>query len=358
MKQSLKWARCLPLLVGLIFSWSCASHSASKPESNNTFPEFVIKQRLQTNASGSVLAASRQITNSTGGKFVVPSAIAYSAEGDVYVADNNGQVVHRWKANSDRAEVFLSQKTGALNFPYAIQYGNRKLYVSDNDGIKIFSEDGQFERLIRIYFGVFSFVITSKGTILVNTLVREANNSDPLIVELDHSGKLMRGIGSRRNVPGHNGLEDKAFLAVSNGQLFAAFKHRPSVEVYDLDSGKLSRTLDIPHPVFVSLANAMLADREVSDKQLSGEAIIPKYLAGIRTSGGRVFLCLYLPKPEIWEMNDAGPQVKQIGVLADSSALEIFGFDVRASEATVKVSLGLTNPELSPSVCEVNITST
>lgn len=358
MRQGLKWARCLSLLAGLLFSLSCAKHSASEPESKNTFPEFVIKQRLQADTFGTVLATSRQVTNDAGGNFVVPSAIAYSPEGDVYIADNNGQVVHRWKANSDRAEVFLSQKTGALNFPYAIQYENRKLYVSDNDGIKIFSEDGQFEKLIRIYFGVFSFVVTSKATILVNTLLREADDSDPLIVELDHNGKLMRGFGVRRNVPGHNGLEDKAFFAIDNGQLFVAFKHRPSVEIYDIDSGKLSRTLDISHPVFLSLANALLLDHEVSEKKLSGEATIPKYLAGIRTSGGRVFVCLYLPRPEIWEINNAGLQVKQIGVLADSAALEIFGFDVRASDATVKVSLGLTNPELSPSVCEVNLIST
>lgn len=358
MKQSLKSAQCLSILVVLLCSWSCARPAGSGPQANNIFPEFVIKQRLQADGPIPALSTFRQITNGAGGNFVVPSAITYSDVGDVYVADNNGQVVHCWKANSDRVEVFLTQKVGALNFPNAIQYENHKLYVSDNDGIKIFSEDGQFERLIRIYFGVFSFLITPKGTILVNALVREANDSDPLIVELDHTGKLMRGFGLRQNVPGHNGLEDQAFLAVSNSLLFVAFKHRPSVEVYDLDSGKLNRTLDISHPVFLNLANALMGKPNVNEKKLSGEAVIPKYLAGIRISGGRVFLCLYLPRPEIWEINDGGQRVAQFVVLTDSPALEIFGFDVRAMGGTVKISLGLTDPQLSPSVCEVNTIST
>lgn len=332
----------------------CGPREAAQKSLNTTFPEFAMKQSLQYQATdqSAILSTVRRIKNSDGASFVVPSAIAYSEAGDLYVVDNNGQVIHRWKAGSNQVEVFLTQKAGAFNFPYAIQYANNKLYVSDNDGIKVFSADGQFEKLIRTYFGIFSFTITARETILVNALVRNADSSDPLIVELDRDGKLIRGFGSRQNVQGQNGLEDRAFLSLSNGQLFVAFKYRPVMEIYDIASGKLNRTIDIIHPVFRGLEKAM-HEAEANRRNLPEQALSPKYLAGMRSLRDRVFLCLYLPKPEIWELNEDGQRVRQFEVSSDSAALDIFGFDVRSMGSSVTLSLGLTDLDLSPSVLEV-----
>lgn len=356
MRKSIPTAMCLFILVlSLLVSGCARGHESAQKSLSVAFPEFTAKQRLQeqTEDPSVVLSIVRQIKNRTDVGMVVPSAIAYSESGDLYVLDNNGQVVHRWKVGSDQAEVFLTQKAGTFNFPFAMEYADNKIYVSDNDGIKVFSADGQFEKLIRTYFGIFSFAVTPRGTILVNALVRNADSSDPLIVELDPTGKLIRGFGSRQNVEGHDGLEDRAFLAISNGTLFVAFKYRPTVEVYDIASGKLNRTVDIAHPVFRGLERAML-EAEASRINSPGQSLTPKYLAGIRTLGTRVFLCLYLPTPEIWELDESGRRVSQFEISSGSPALDIFGFDVRSTGSSVTLSLGTTNSDLSPGVFEVN----
>ena len=351
MRKSIQPAMCFVTLVLSLLAWGCTREKSS----NTEFPEFAAKQKLQQEADShsAILSTVRQIKNGAGVSFVVPSAIAYSDAGDLYVVDNNGQVVHRWKTGSNQVEVFLTQKAGAFNFPFAIQYVNDKLYVSDNDGIKVFSADGQFEKLIRTYFGIFSFAITARETILVSALVRNADSSDPLIVELDPNGKLIRGFGSRQNVQGPDGLADQAFLALSNDQLFVAFKYRPTMEIYDLASGKLNRTVNIAHPVFRGLEKAM-EETQASSRNSPEQSLKPKYLAGIRTLRDRVFVCLYLPKPTIWELNKNGQQLRQFEISSDSPALNIFGFDVRSRGSSATLSLGLTDPELSPGVLEMN----
>jgi len=351
MRKSPQTAECLLVLVLSLLAGSCTKEKSLSTES----PEFAAKQRLQQqfDSHSAILSTVRQIKNGAGISFVVPSAIAYSEAGDLYVVDNNGQVVHRWRAGSNDVEVFLTQKAGTFDFPFAIQYAHNKLYVSDNDGIKVFSADGQFEKLIRTYFGIFSFAITARNTIMVNALVRNADSSDPLIVELDPNGKLIRGFGSRQNVQGHDGLADQAFLSLSNDQLFVAFKYRPTMEIYDIASGKLNRTVDIAHPVFRGLEKAM-QDGEASSRNSPEQSLTPRYLAGIRTLRDRIFVCLYLPKPTIWELNENGQRVRQFEIASDSPALNIFGFDVRAMGSSATLSLGLTDPELSPSVLEMN----
>jgi hypothetical protein len=161
---------------------------------------------------------------------------------------------------------------------------------------------------------------------------------------LDSHGKLIRGFGLRPNT--HEDLDAQAFLSVEKNQLFAAFKYRPIVEVYDIASGRLSRTIDISHSIFPQLAAQMSAEG-------SERGRLPRYLAGIKVIDRHIFLCLYLPKPEIWEMRDDGQRLRQFQVECPSSALDIFGFDVRARGSSVTIALGLIDPALSPTVAEI-----
>ncbi|MFZ0750740.1 MAG: hypothetical protein WAM70_15360, partial [Pyrinomonadaceae bacterium] len=328
---------------------ACAERSKSaSTKAKPHFPELTIKQKLQAESAGGSqsLRPSRLLENRGNAEFALPTALTYANNGDLYILDNNGHAVHRWSGGETKANVFLMQHVGALNFPYAGQIANQRLYISDNDGIKVFSTKGEFERLIRVYFGVFSFAITDKETFLISPLIRKPEAQSPLIVELDSHGKLIRGFGRRPNT--HESLDAQAFLSVEKNQLFVAFKYRPVVEVYDIASGRLSRTIDVSHSIFPQLAAQMSAGSEGSER-----GRLPRYLAGIKVIDGRIFLCLYLPKPEIWEMRDDGQRLRQFQVECPSSALDIFGFDVRARGNSVTIALGLIDPALSPSVAEI-----
>lgn len=337
--------------------------ASSKQTANTPFSELSVKLELQqalketTDQKTFAIAPHRLVKNGQGAGFVLPAGMSYSDSGGLYISDNNGHRIHYWPVDSSTAESLTPQSgKGKLKFPNSILCANEKVFVSDNDGIKVFSAGGQFERLIRPYYGIFSFTKTTKDTIFANTLIRNSQPQDPLIVELDHNGREIRGFGLRRNVAGHNGLEEEAFLALSQNVLLAAFKYRPSVELYDIDSGKMIGSFDIDHPVFRSLATE-LERRGVSDKQEKGRIFLPRYLAGIRVLGSRVFICLALPEPEIWEVDQIGNRLARFQVSGLPHAVDVFGFDVRSVGSNLLFSVGIIDQGWNTTVSELRINS-
>jgi hypothetical protein len=280
--------------------------------------------------------------------------ITYSDTGDVYVSDNIGHTIHRLPVGSIEIQTILANDGHVLRFPNSIHYWADKVVISDNEGIKILSPKGEFERLIRPYLGIFDFVITEHQTFLINTLVRNPESQDPLIVELDNHGRRLKAFGTRLGVPSHNGLEDQAFLALSEGLLFVAFKYRPLVEVYNIDSGKLLTSFEVNHPVFRLLSDELRASR-VTEAKTPGRVYLPRYIAGIRSNGKRIFLCLNLPQPEIWEVDTKGKVLAQFKVSDLAPAVDIFGFDVRINDNNVVFSIGVIDTSFAASVSEVSL---
>lgn len=305
------------LFIVLAFG-ACATkreETETKTGPTNPFPELSVKQRLQQSVgrddekNAADVVPFRMLNNRQGG-IVFPANLCYSSSGGVYISDNNGQRIGYWPPDSSTAKVFPTDAAKAvLKFPNSIQSSADRVLVADNDGIKMFSPDGHLERLIRSYLGIASFTIMKNGNILANTLIRNAAKDDPLIVELEQSGKQVRGFGARQNVAGHNGAEDVAFLAPSKTFVFVGFKHRPSVEIYDIDSASLVQALIIDHPVFRNLQNALESETRSQGEQ-RGRVFIPRFLAGIRVLNERVFLCLHLPEPEIWELDQKGKRLR------------------------------------------------
>lgn len=216
----------------------------------------------------------------------------------------------------------------------------------------MFSPSGRFERLTRSYFGISSFTVTDNGTILANTLIRNPANDDPLIVEIEPDGKQVRGFGARRNVAGHNGAEDVAFLTVSKTLLFAAFKHHPTIEIYDIRSGRLVQTLTIDHPIFRELQKEL-----TSEKNSDGRVFVPRYLAGIRVVDNRIFLCLHLPEPEIWELDQKGNRLAQSRISGLPPAVDFFGFDIRLDKGSLLFAMGIIDQRWNATVSEIKITT-
>jgi len=336
---------------------------SAPPQTTSPFAELMIKRELQqtfkeqTKAKVVSISPFRSVTKGAGARFVFPAGLSYSESGTLYISDNNGHRIHYWSADSANAVALPTQPgEGRLKFPNTIQCAGEHLFISDNDGIKIFSADGAFERLIRPYFGIFSFIKSDKESFFANTLIRNANSTDPLIMELDRNGKEIRGLGLRRNITGHNGLEDQAFLARSQQQLFAAFKYRPDVEIYDLKSGKLTANFAVAHPVFKSLANE-LERRGIRDNQENGRVFVPRYLAGIRVLENRIFLCLALPEPEIWEIDQNGTPLVQFHIIGLPPAVDVFGFDLRTIGNDLIFSVGIIDQGWNATVSELRSSS-
>jgi hypothetical protein len=246
----------------------------------------------------------------------------------------------------------IDSEKGELKFPSNIRYAQNRLYVSDNDGIKVYSPDGKFERLIRCFIGIFFFTITDKQAFLVSPLIRNPEPEDPLLIEIDMNGKQLRSFGHRTN--GHNGIDDQAYLALYGNSIYVAYKHRPLVEIYSFESGSLVKSFNVNHPVFNTLEKE-LQSKGVSEKQRQGRVYVPRYLAGIQVWKGRVFLCLHLPEPEIWEMNEQGDLRQTYRITGLNPAVEIFGFDLHANGENLNSSLGIIDAEWKTTVCELNL---
>lgn len=358
--------RLITICFFIALAYGACAHkreeAVTKTAATNIFPELGVKQRLQqsvktddkTNAS--TVTPFRMLNNRQAG-IIFPASLCYSDSGGLYISDNNAQKIEYWPSDSSTARALPSEAgNGALKFPNAIQWSSTgRILVADNDGIKMFSPDGRFERLIRSYFGVSSFTITDEGTILANTLIRNPDNDDPLIVEIEPDGKLVRGFGVRRNVAGHNGAEDIVFLTLSRTLMFAAFKHHPTVEIYDIDSGRLVQTLTIDHPVFRDLQKELTSEKP-SEGQQHGRVFVPRYLAGIRVVDNRIFLCLHLPEPEIWELDQKGNRLAQFRISGLPPAVDVFGFDVRLETAHLLFAVGIIDQRWNATVSETRIT--
>jgi hypothetical protein len=334
----------------------------TKTGTPNTFPELSVKQRLQQFVKRDEEKNVLEITpfrmlNNRQGAIVFPAGLCYSNSGGLYISDNNGQKIQYWPSDSSTASVLPTEPAKAqLKFPNTVQWSSGRILVSDNDGIKMFSAEGHLERLTRSYFGISSFTLTDKGSILANTLIRTPDNDDPLIVEIEQGGKQVRGFGTRRNVAGHNGAEDIAFLALSKTLLFAAFKHRPTIEVYDIDSGELVQTLTVDHPVFRTLQNDLTSET-LSQGQQPGRVFVPRYSAGIRVVNNRVFLCLHLPEPEIWELDQKGNRLAEFRISGLPPAVDFFGFDVRLDKGNLLFAVGTIDQRWNATISETKTTT-
>ena len=347
------------LTVAVALQCGCLRTGQSVVKQSATEPsEFTVKHHLQQDQKENsvrmeVVTPYRFVSNQAGSEFVFPASISYSDSGTIYISDNNGHRIHYWPVDASTSTAFLPESgNGKLKFPNSIQYVDGEIFISDNDGIKVFTPDGHLQRLIRSYFGIFSFIKTTKENIFANSLIRNADAQDPLIVELNQHGKELRGFGRRHNVAGHNGLEDQAFLAISGSLLLAAFKYQPLVEIYDVESGKLMGSFDIDHPVFRALSRELEWQR-VPQKPEEGRVFVPRYLAGIRASGKRIFLCLHLPEPEIWEVDQKGNRLKEFRVSGLPPAVDIFGFDIRSVTDKLTFSIGIIDQEWYATIAEL-----
>ena len=339
------------LALGTVLFAGCSGQkvtSVADSQQAHRLSEHEFKEKLlsETAVRATPLKQSRSVGRGHGAELVVPAAVAYSQTGSLYVSDNNTHSIQVWTPDSPAiSDLTLTSQSNPLKFPTSVEVWNENIFVSDDDGIKILSLEGQLENHLRTYYGIFHFAISEKGTIFASVMMRTPDAQDPLIVEFDQSGKVVRKMGSRSAKAGLGDLENQGFVALSNDLLIFAYKYRPMVEVYSVDSGEMVRTFDIKHPVFPSLGR---------ESSLQEPNLVPRYVAGIKTLKERIFLCLHLPVPEVWELNEEGKVLAEFRANGLPTAVHVFGFDARLNGGAPTFAIGVLDPTWAASVFELS----
>lgn len=242
-----------------------------------------------------------------GGAFAFPASLAVAEDGVVYVSDNNAQAIHYAAPDSDVVNTLQTQGgEGKLNWPTTIRVAQDALFVTDNDGLKVYQRDGALRRVLKTYYGVNHFAVRPDGSFYVNPAFSHENTSNPLVVELNGDGTRVREFGERLNRAEHIGLEDRVYLADSKKYLVVVYKHLPRVRLYQPD-GKLAREFEVTHPLFEEFDD--LGRSEFFTRPKPNAYRLPKYIAGASVVGDRVLVLLDLPQPEVVEFDFEGREL-------------------------------------------------
>lgn len=298
-----------------------------------------LKDLTLTNAV--TLRTEHTVRKGDGADFVFPSSLLVDRDGEVLIADNNGHAIYRWSNGHPKTTALVSSTSEyPLQFPTTIQEVGGKIYVADNDGIKVFKKNGRFESLLRTYYALFDFVLSDDRSIYANPEFRNLKDSDPLIVKLSPNGQRVSGFGRRLNHPKFKGFDDRAFLARSGKLLFAAFRHRPQVAVFDLSQEQLVREFPVSHSAFESLAK--LAQDEKITNPTPAQVVLPRYIAAVTVLADSVFVLLHLPHVEIVEFSLDGAEKRRYRSAEITEARDYFGLAVRRESDSVKFFVGVS----------------
>lgn len=322
------------LVAGLVACSACTRNSAKTKGENDLFKsvpvETSIKQSLLSKypAPDAISLTVTKQTQSKAKTLDYPVSFASSDDGGFYISDNNGHAV--FYVSSDLASVKkFSDKNGEkqLQYPNTIQMQQDKIFVSDNDGIKVFARDQSLQKTLRPFYASFHFAVDASENIFLNPILLKPKESDPLIVKLDKQGSRIGGFGKRLNRTEHNNLEDEAYLCEVNGKVITAFKHRPLIQIYDANKGELLREFSATHPIFEELKK-LEEDRNFVNPR-EGVLMLPRYIGGVRATSDRIYVLLYLPQPEILEYNFQGREIARYRATEQRTVVDYFGFDVR-----------------------------
>lgn len=313
------------LLIILIVLWpnvACrnasgtdgGTESITKHRHNSSDIEFSIKEKAVRNGPlprAGELKVVRSIQSELGGNgpLVYPASIAICDRGRVYLTDNNAHLIRYTTFDSEAIVTMPSvEGSGRLLWPNLIEHVGRSLFITDNEGIKVFSEDGSFEQLLRTYYQINHFAVRPDGKIYVNPSFRTRKLDNPLIVELDRGGKKIRGFGTRLNGPDTIGLSDEVYVRTTDDYIVAVFKHSPIVRVYN-DQGMIVREFKVDHPAFEALG-VLMNDKSFVMPEPSKQRL-PRYISGARIVGDRLLVLLDLPYPEIAEFDLYGRETNR-----------------------------------------------
>jgi hypothetical protein len=308
---------------------SVAVNPPAKPPSGNSRDFEIKKTALRELPPTSAISLKQERSiKSEGARFANPSSMFTDKDGNILIADNTAHVIDFYSAKTNETTVVPTPTgEGALRFPFVVRKAQHKIYVTDDEGVKIFKENGQYEKLLRTHYSMWDFVLGNDGSIYANTAYRGSTDSEGLIVKLNSNGERVSSFGRRFNQSQYKGLDDQAFMTCSWPLLFVAFKHRPLVAIYDLTNEKLVREFTVQHQVFSRL-DSLSKDASFTNPNPS-KVVLPRYVAGIAVADNRIFVLLHLPQIEIVEFDFLGNEKNRYRSSEVSNVLNYFGFGIQ-----------------------------
>src|SRR5688572_23261427 len=161
-----------------------AANSSKKIASDFETKEAALKELPPTTAIS--LKRERTIRKGEGARFIYPSSMVTDQDGNILIADNNGHAITSYSPKANETTVLPTPTgEGALRFPFVVQKAQQKIYVADDEGMKIFNENAQYEKLLRTHYSINDFVLGKDGFIYANIAHKAPAASDGLIVKLN-----------------------------------------------------------------------------------------------------------------------------------------------------------------------------
>src|SRR5262249_6046870 len=140
----------------------------------------------------SAIALKKEISIEKGGgaHFIYPSSMDTDKSGNILIADNMAHTLDLYSAKTNETTVVQTPTgDGALRFPFGVRKAEQKIYVTDDEGVKVFKENGQYEKLLRTHYSMWDFALGNDGSIYANTAYRGQAESEGLIVKLNPNGE-------------------------------------------------------------------------------------------------------------------------------------------------------------------------
>ena len=283
-----------------------------------------------------------------------PASLTTSGDRHIYLSDNNGHKIFNISSDSELPIQFSKERKDSdesLKYPNTIKIYREKIFVSDNDGIKVFNKSGEFEKTLRVYYSINSFTIDSKGDFFINPNFLEPNQENPLIIKLDKNGTRTGEIGQITNSAEYNGLEGNAYVETSDKYIILAYKHLPLVKIFDSENGRLIRKIKVEASIFDELGKLKENKEFVNPRK--GINVLPRYVAGLKVLQNKIFLLLHLPHPEIVVLNFQGKEIIRFRAeeLRESN---YFGFDIRLVGDEYQFIVGAIELSQRPTIIEFN----
>jgi hypothetical protein len=277
-----------------------------------------------------------------------PSSFTISQDTNLYLVDNKSSSIFKVSSDFQRFEQFVKKDVNGLSLqsPFQIKELNNSLYISDNEGLKIFNKNGNLEKTIKPYFGITEFAIENNGQYLVNRSPYEVQDDSPLILKLDSNGKKIDTIGKISSIQ-YNGIENQVFLETSELFTIVAYKYKPLIEIYDTKTKERLKSFNIKASIFDELV-ALKQNNEFVNPE-PGQYKIPKFIAGSKVFKDKLYLLLHLPYPEIIEFTLNGEEIQRYRS-KEVRANDYFGFDIRLINGTTQFVVGAFDLSQKPSI--------
>ncbi len=309
--------------------------------------EMTVKERLLENLTvykAKELEAKNICNLSDNYQTSFPSSLVLDDKGQVYVSDNSGQAILKIDSQLKKVNLVTNQN---LKYPNTIKLNGSKIFVTDNDGIKVFEETGNLLETVKTFFSVNSFSINSSNDFFVNPNFLENNQSNPIVIKLDKTGKRFDEFGQLQSPEIFNGTERKVLVETYKNMCVLAYKYRSLIEIYDSNTNKLVRSFQPTHPIFEELEK-LKNDKTFTNPQ-DGIVVLPTYISGLKLLKDKLYVLVSVPNPEIIEFNLNGTELKRLRSNT-VKANGYFGFDAYLVGDVPQFIVGMMNSYRKPTV--------